>query len=267
MIMFHGKQVVSVVTAMLAFDLGEKSSHQFSSNIPTALFPQKQNRDILWNRYISFEKESNEIHRSYRQSFITSLLEILTQDCELVDQEVIDSVTKNLQQPESNKCFFSYTRVPEVERRTPVIDLDCLNINPNSYDNVAKVLDSILDSSAQTGRKYIVTIMDGSPFSMAIRIIRDTMICQSCTSSVMREEIDAHKENCTNSNEFHRKYKKIVIRPGEGHVELTIVRAILSFFWTPFIKPIAREMGYSTENALLYAKKGYDHHKSYNLLM
>lgn len=164
--------------------------------------------------------------------------------------------------------IFSYSRVASVERTTSIIDLDCVDENPNSYESLKRVFDNILEYLKDSGRKYIVVVVDGSPYSLGIWIIRDNYTCDICNCTLMVEESDSHKEMHNGvSTTYSRKYKKIVLRAGNGHVEMTIVRSILAFFWEPFIKPIAKHMGYSSENALLFAKKGYDHHRSYNLLM
>lgn len=50
MIKYQGKMVVSVVTAMIAFDFGAINQHQFHADIPTALMPTSANRDVLLDR-------------------------------------------------------------------------------------------------------------------------------------------------------------------------------------------------------------------------
>lgn len=62
-----------------------------------------------------------------------------------------------------------------------------------------------------------------------------------------------------------RKYKKSVIRPGAGHIEMNMVRN--NPCWTPYIEQLAKIFGYKTEACLLYGKGGSDHHKSNNMLI
>lgn len=268
MVKYLGRQVVSIVTAMIAFDGGSDSKHQFLSTIPTALIPTEENRKELLARYESFHEQSVQMHRYFRQSFIQGILANVNRECSLVEGVVHDPVSVNKCDDNRYEEFFNYGRVNTVERAAPIIDLDCINVNPNSYKTVQVVLDNVLEQMKPTNRKYVVLVMDGSPYCLAVKLLRTTYTCSECEATVMEEALEEHKQgHAATSTCFARKYKKIVIRPGAGHIEINMVRNILAFFWTPILEPFAKLLGFKTEAALLYAKRGSDHHKSYNMLM
>lgn len=253
---------------MIAFDFGKSHQHQFCEEVPTALIPTAENREPLLRRYNDFHEKSTSIHRSYRQSFIAGILESVKTETIVYPTSLKDQVSENTWNEKHNPEFFDYGRVESHQRNAEVLDLDCINVNPNSYKTVQEVLDKILLYTKETGRKYLPVVMDGTPFCMSINIIRNTYICSTCNSNVELSVLKDHEKSHGNASPtFVRRFKPILIRPGSGHIEMNAVRTIISFFWIPFIQPIAKLMGFKTEAALNYAKKGLDHHKSYNLLM
>lgn len=57
--------------------------------------------------------------------------------------------------------FFTYSRVPRFDRSVPLVDLDCVDLNPNSYAAVTNVLNAIVE----------LVVMDGAP--RAVTLIRN----------------------------------------------------------------------------------------------
>lgn len=112
--------------------------------------------------------------------------------------------------------MLDYTRVSPTERAYPIIDLDCLNLNPNSYNSIGKVLDEVLKYANESGRNYIPCVMDGSPYLIALNMIRETYTCSLCSTDVSQTNIEMHEQQHPGEEiNFQRKYKKIIIRPGK----------------------------------------------------
>lgn len=228
MIKYQGKQVVSTVTAVVFLDMGKESKNQYSLTLPTALFPSPDNEKVLKERYYQFTKECNDLHRAYRKSFIQSCILRVSQDCEIKGSDVVDSVSSNKGYLNSFKETFKYTRVPKSDRRYVISDLDCLDLNPNSYATLRTVLDKMLHYCESTGRNYLPLYMDGSPFTLCLNLIKDTYVCTTCSSTLTCNETSSHQHDSNIKPDFSRKYKKLLIRPGTP--------STIPTFFVPFIK-------------------------------
>lgn len=66
----------------------------------------------------------------------------------------------------------------------------------------------------------------------------------------------------TRSSEF----SWVVPVVGLFHLELNVARSFLSLNWEIFISTLARTLGFKSDRAQLYVKKGSDHHKTWKLL-
>ncbi|CAL8112465.1 unnamed protein product [Orchesella dallaii] len=90
-------------------------------------------------------------------------------DCKLENGEVSDSISRETFNAKEQDEAFSYVRVPSLQSKTRVIDMECIPENPNSYKAIAHVLDIILEYLEREGntRKYILVYMDGAPYSIA----------------------------------------------------------------------------------------------------
>ena len=47
---------------------------------------------------------------------------------------------------------------------------------------------------------------------------------------------------------------------------MNAAKSFINFCWEPFMKEICMYLGFVSENAQIYAKKGSDHHKLWDLL-
>jgi hypothetical protein len=123
---------------------------------------------------------------------------------------------------------------------------DSVDVNPNSYDTLRKVLRSIgkqanvrrYHEGCQENhehREWLSVVCDGSPYTII--------------------------SNIRNEDEFNW----VVLRPGGGHFEINMIRSYFELNWEVFMKPLASLMCFRTEAALNYAKKAHDHHKLWDL--
>jgi hypothetical protein len=124
---------------------------------------------------------------------------------------------------------------PQDGVRVPDISLpDPLPLNPNSIENVRKVLDYIQEISGinKGERKWIPVICDGVPYNYAQKIKKD--------------------------------YPRILMIPGQLHEEMNMLKSFVELNWNIDIKTFAQCQGYRTESQLGYFKKCADHHKAYD---
>lgn len=195
--------VVSTVTAVVAFDLGPQSLYQYSISIPTTIFPTEANRKVRMDRFEKFRLGNDDIHRHYRMQLIRTIVADIASDCKMVNNEIADSVSSPKEM--EFKDFFSYNRVQGEPRETEILDLDCMEVNPNAYASLSTVLDKLLDYANSIGRNYLPIYMDGSPFTICCNLIRDTHICGKCQQVVSVKDIENHL--MVHDAQFTRKYK------------------------------------------------------------
>ncbi|KAJ8027943.1 hypothetical protein HOLleu_30043 [Holothuria leucospilota] len=87
------------------------------------------------------------------------------------------------------------------------------------------------------------------------------------------ESSDVFIQHCMSSHELKEDDIELVLefdwvhlRIGYRHYEMNTVRSYFEIIWEVFMKDLAFAMGFCSEAAQQYAKKGSDHHKSGELL-
>jgi hypothetical protein len=221
----------------------------------------------LFRKYEDFRSRSNEIHRRFRAGFISKRLQLVVADCWDGKNAVEDSVQKN-QKRAVGFLGNEYSRVEPDECTHRFHDQEIIHLNPNSIENVKKVLDDILAQSQRSDpdRNWIVVVQDGLPYCLAMDIIRNTMICKLCfeeTKDIEKHFRDIHEGRNVQCSE---KYFKIVLRPGNGHYEINLVRTIFNNFFDIYLRPIAKMLGFNSPASLDYCRTASDHHKSWEIL-
>jgi len=216
-----GKQVVSTVTTMVCFEKTQETTVcQFYNTIPTALFPTESNRQILIARYKEFTELAGNLHRKYRKMYIEERIKKVHSECKLENGSVNDLVSLSNCSDLNDDSVFHYTRVASQKKNCKVIDIECLEENPNSYRAVSAVLDKILQyiNESPKERNYLPVYMDGAPFAICMKLIREQYICGSCGSEINVNSKASHVQETHSSVEpaWNRKYKKILIRPGKS---------------------------------------------------
>ena len=91
--------------------------------------------------------------------------------------------------------------------------------------------------------------------------------CSECKEAVYgRENFDSHL--CKEAYDLEPTYEFDWLIPQSGllHYEMNAGKAFMTLCWDPFMKEVCKELGFLTENAQLYAKKGSDHHKLWDIL-
>ena len=58
----------------------------------------------------------------------------------------------------------------------------------------------------------------------------------------------------------------LIPQSGLLHFKINAGKSFMSLCWDVFMKEICKELGFQSENALKYIKKGSDHNKLWNIL-
>lgn len=101
----------------------------------------------------------------------------VSNECKIREGALEDPVSTDKIDENMYEEFFTYCRVPKVDRLVRILDLGCLKVNPNSYKTVQHVLYNILTYIDNTHRKYVVIVIDGAPYCLAIKLLRSIHIC------------------------------------------------------------------------------------------
>lgn len=251
-------QPTSVVTSMAVYkediDLGMQLN-----TIPTDLTITEANRSKLWDSYVQLDAKCKIVHNNFRQNWLEERLRIVSSEINFDDGSLEDQNLKNSIGSKDYESGLSDSRVSAFPSSCKAFDMENLLLNPNSYASVATVLKTIVEMSDATSpeRKWITVVCDGAPYTVAANLLKDFEECDVCQKSGRHLKC-GHKT--------HNPFSKIVLRPGAGHIELNLVRAIFKAFFEVFIEPVAIMLGFTTPRALDYCKKALDHHKSWQIL-
>ncbi len=151
--------------------------------------------------------------------------------------------------------------------------VDPIFLNPNSFHSITDVLQhlseivSTHDLATGNKREWIPVCCDGLPYKMVVDIVEKTRRCQVCQEYVY--DLDAFLAHSDHADEGKADFPFDWVVPiiGLGHVEMNLYRSFLETTWDFFMKSIVKKLGFNSDNALEYARKGKDHHKTHQILL
>ena len=163
---------------------------------------------------------------------------------------------------------------------------DPVFVNPNSNKTVTEVLRRVGQTARVTrygfhgpnSREWLTVTMDGLPYLIAVSILEHTLICVQCGQkegsgaenvSFYGKEWKQHLDECHNGQEnvaCVREFDWVVLRIRPLHVEMNMVRVFFDINWDVFISSLAKELGFTSESALNYARGAKNHHHSMTML-
>ena len=142
--------------------------------------------------------------------------------------------------------------------------------NPNSYENIVLILRNlgfragITKYVADGKRSWLFLEVDGAIYVIIDQIMEHTYKCNHCQLSFFEKNVYAD-HGCKNLS-YEREFDWIVLFPGILHIEMNACKAFMKLNWEIFTKEVAKELGFKTENALNFAFKCSDHHKTWSIL-
>ena len=108
---------------------------------------------------------------------------------------------------------------------------------------------------------------DGGIYTILTKLMENVFTCKECNDSFYgRDSIENRSCYVLRQAEFESEFDWFVPIPGLLHLEMNAAKSFLSLNWTIFIEKVVKELGFTSENALKYAKKGADHYKLWQIL-
>ncbi len=192
-----------------------------------------------------------------------------------IDSKKTLKVTK----PQGNKPDEedSYSHVPHNHppEPHPLLLMDPVNVNPNSYESIMQVLRAIgrmagVRRYGGSEREFTVVCMDGLPYSMVVQLCRNYICCGLChagflsTSELIKHAISKHgREDIPTYREFNWVIPKV----GDGHYESNLFKSFIELNWQVCFSVLCDLMGWKTEKAQKAAKSCTDNHKTWQLIL
>ena len=110
---------------------------------------------------------------------------------------------------------------------------------------------------------------------LAISIIDNTLICLQCAENMGIEQVSffgkewqQHVKNCHNNLEVAnvKEFDWVVLRIGPLHVEMNMVKTFFALNWDIMVCELAKELGFTSDSAMKYAKSATNHHHAMTIL-
>ena len=98
-----------------------------------------------------------------------------------------------------------------------------------------------------------------------MKLIFNVYRCLDCNEAIYGKE-DFENHLCSGNGNKSFEFDWLVPQGGLLHFEMNAGKSFINFCWEPFMKEICIHLGFVTENAQMYAKKGSDHHKLWDIL-
>ena len=110
--------------------------------------------------------------------------------------------------------------------------------------------------------------MDGLPYLVSRQVIENVLICTECGKEVLKKDVAKH---CIDVHQGQRckcvqEFGWVVLRIGKLHMEMNMARHFMDMNWDVVLSQLARELGFVSEAAQKYVRKGSDHHKTMSIL-
>ena len=171
---------------------------------------------------------------------------------------------------------YDHFNVKPLENEIEVVVGEPDMLNPSGYQNISEILtlvgerasiDRYCKEEKERQRKWIFLENDGGIMNPTIKLIFNVYRCSRCEEKMYgRENFEKHL--CTEA--FHlapvHEFDWIIPQSGLLHFEMITAKSFMGLCWEPFMKEICKELGFVSENAQAYAKKGADHHKLWDII-
>ena len=100
-----------------------------------------------------------------------------------------------------------------------------------------------------------------------MKLIENVLQCPRCQDSIYGLK-KCMEHSCVILYNVKPEYEFdwIVLFPGLLHYEMNTGKSFMNLNWSIFMKEVCKELGLKSDNALNYIKKGFDHHKLWEVL-
>ena len=80
-----------------------------------------------------------------------------------------------------------------------------------------------------------------------------------------REEVDQHSKIHADA-EYKKLYDWIMLRPGVGHEEMNVAKAIFKLLWTPLLRHVSSIKGFKTARSRAFIQGCGDNHITWQII-
>lgn len=292
---------VDICTTMSCVQTAEKTYIQQKEDLKPATWYKRESEDIerVLEEVEAEEQNAMQIYRQYRHNFIKDMIEEVKNE---LDEHQKDHVDVAIVQKERGndsyvccKCKFITTdtgscpncqhdpnRYPidydiyhrsvskHPEQPSKIMIGDPYMVNPNTKSNVKQVMGHVQRHCGTTGenksREWAYLWCDAIPYLLGSKVLEETLKCNICGDMVTENEKETHQERHEEKVEFQLWFGDLFFRPGPGHIELNMSRALLKCLWIPFFKFFAIILGFRSPRAQQVIFNGVDHHRSRQIL-
>jgi len=147
------------------------------------------------------------------------------------------------------------------------------SVNPNSFANISLILRNlgrragIRKYDSTKTRQWIFLENDGGIYTILSKLIANVLKCNICEESFYgKSNFENHSCFVLHNASYEFEFDWIVALPGLLHLEMNAAKAFLSLNWDIFMESVMKDLGITSEVALMYARKGSDHHKLWQIL-
>ena len=149
--------------------------------------------------------------------------------------------------------FRLYLNIPNIllDNTPKELAVGDLDVNPNTPERIAKVLNKILEASdiknkypvkiklSEDGiitkdydyneefRKFVVVTADGLPYKIMIDLLKNRHTCATCEKKILFLANITQHMNETNHHEYYQTYGCILPNIGQFHFALTMLRSLV----------------------------------------
>ena len=205
----------------------------------------------------------------YRQRVRETHLGFVVEDKEEVRIIVKDQISE---------CYDEFQHVPSHHPTHPinVLASDPIFLNPNSQDALKDVLCRVgktanvkqYNPSDPEACLWLHMTMDGLPYLVSKKVIETVLLCTECGEELVKNTVSEH---CLMVHDGQRcsavcEFDWVVLRIGKLHMEMNMAKHFVDLNWEVFLSQLASELGFVSEAAQKFVRKGSGHHKTMSVL-
>ena len=153
------------------------------------------------------------------------------------------------------------TGEPDMVKPNSIENIKMILQNLGKHANIENVADDAVDGER---RQWLFLENDGGILDPILKLVFKLRACEECDQIFFGSgDLDTHM--CDNPS-YRHVLDWVIPQMGLLHLEINAGKSFMNLCWDVFMKSICSELGFQSENALKYAKKGSDHHKLWDIL-
>ena len=145
-------------------------------------------------------------------------------------------------------------------------------LNPNSYENIIHVIQAIgiragIKQYGNGSREWLMVECDGLPYNIIRDIIANVWRCSQCSGCYYGlDSFEEHKCYILKSIQPKREFAWLLPVCSLLHVEMNVARSFSRLNWEVYMSKLGHILGFKSQKAQEYLKRGADHHKLWHFL-